>query len=184
MKKLHRKIVLSATYRQGCENPLAQVGDPDNRLFGRMNRRRLEFESLRDSMLAVSGKLDGKMGGPAVELFAQPYSRQNLPGTYRTFDLASPDLATPQRHSTTVPQQALFLMNNPFVLDLAKAFANRPDVEKLEPGARIDAMTRIAWGRHATEEEKRQALRIVQDPEGWAALGQVLLCSNEFAFAD
>lgn len=194
MKKLHRKIVLSATYRQACENPLAQVGDPDNRLVGRMNRRRLEFESLRDSMLAVSGKLDGKMGGPAVELFTQPYSlrrsvygfidRQNLPGTYRTFDLASPDLATPQRHSTTVPQQALFLMNNPFVLDLAKAFANRPDVEKLEPGARIDAMTRLAWGRHATEEEKRQALRIVQDPEGWAAFGQVLLCSNEFAFAD
>ena len=194
MKKLHKKIVLSATYRQECENPSATAADPDNRLVGHMNRRRLEFESLRDSMLATAGRLDQKTGGPAVDLFAQPYSgrrsvygfidRQNLPGTYRTFDLASPDLATPQRHSTTVPQQALYLLNSPFSMEMARSMAARPELANLEPAARMDAMARLAWGRHATSEEKEKALAIAQDAEGWAALAQVLLCSNEFAFAD
>jgi mono/diheme cytochrome c family protein len=194
MKKLHRKIVLSATYRQACENPVAVVQDPDNRLFGRMGRRRLEFEALRDGMLAAAGRLDEKKGGPAVDLFAQPFSgrrsvygfidRQNLPGTFRTFDLASPDLATPQRHSTTVPQQALYLLNSPFSLEMARSMAARADLVNLEPTARMDAMARLAWGRHATDEEKKRALAIAQDADGWTALAQVLLCSNEFAFAD
>ena len=194
MKKLHRKIVLSATYRQGCENPAATAADPDNRLFGRMNRRRLEFEALRDGMLAVAGRLEDRKGGPAVDLFAQPFTgrrsvygfidRQNLPGTFRTFDLASPDLATPQRHSTTVPQQALFLLNNPFSLEMARSMASRPELANLDPAARMDAMTRLAWGRRASEDEKKQALGVAQDPEGWSALAHVLLCSNEFAFAD
>ncbi len=194
MKKLHRKIVLSATYRQACENPVAVVQDPDNRLFGRMGRRRLEFEALRDGMLAAAGRLDEKKGGPAVDLFAQPFSgrrsvygfidRQNLPGTFRTFDLASPDLATPQRHSTTVPQQALYLLNSPFSLEMARSMAARADLVNLEPTARMDAMARLAWGRHATDEEKKRALAIAQDGDGWTALAQVLLCSNEFAFAD
>ena len=194
MKKLHRKIVMSATYRQSCENPAAAATDPENRLFGRMNRRRLEFEALRDSMLAVAGRLDDRKGGPSVDLFAQPFTgrrsvygfidRQNLPGTFRTFDLASPDLATPQRHSTTVPQQALFLLNNPFALEMSRSMAARPELANLEPAARMDAMARLGWGRRATEDEKKQALAMAQDPEGWSALAQVILCSNEFAFAD
>ena len=194
LKKLHRRIVLSATYRQECENPVIQAADPENLLVGRMNRRRLEYEALRDSLLAVSGRLDGKKGGPSVDLLAKPFSgrrsvfgfidRQNLPGTFRTFDLASPDLATPQRHATTVPQQALYLLNSPFALEMARALANRPDLAQLAPPERVEAMMRLAWGRQATPPELAQALSICQDPEGWTALAQVLFCSNEFAFVD
>ena len=194
LKKLHRRIVLSATYRQECENPVIQAADPENLLVGRMNRRRLEYEALRDSLLAVSGRLDGKKGGPSVDLLAKPFSgrrsvfgfidRQNLPGTFRTFDLASPDLATPQRHATTVPQQALYLLNSPFALEMARALANRPDLAQLGPPERVEAMMRLAWGRQATPPELAQALSICQDPEGWTALAQVLFCSNEVAFVD
>ena len=81
--------------------------DPENRLLWKMNRRRLDFESLRDAILSVSGKLDAKVGGPSVALDAAPYTtrrtlyafidRQNLPGVFRTFDFASPDAHLPQR---------------------------------------------------------------------------------------
>src|SRR5258708_35420364 len=100
-----------------------------------MNRPRLESEPLRDSLLFAAGQLDEAPGGPAVDLFKSPLSRrrtlygfidrQNLPGTLRTFDFASPDAHAPQRFSTTVPQQALFLLNSPFVQEQAKALAAR-----------------------------------------------------------
>ena len=83
-----------------------------------------------------------------------------------------------------MPQQALFLLNNPFSLEMARSMASRPELANLDPAARMDAMTRLAWGRRASEDEKKQALGVAQDPEGWSALAHVLLCSNEFAFAD
>ena len=107
---LHRVIILSSTYRQRSDDRpnLAQF-DAENRLLGRMNRQRLEFEALRDSSLAVAGRLDATPGGPAVELFKAPFTRrrsiygfverQNLPGALRTFDFASPDTHCPQRLS-------------------------------------------------------------------------------------
>jgi len=93
-----------------------------------MNRRRLDFEAMRDTMLAMAGKLDvSTMGGHAVDIVGTNYStrrtvygfidRQNLPGLFRTFDFASPDTTSPQRFNTTVPQQALFLLNSPFAVD-------------------------------------------------------------------
>jgi hypothetical protein len=94
-----------------------------------MNRRRLDFETTRDSLLSVSGRIDQTAGGHAVDITTQPFTarrtiygfveRQNLPGLFRTFDFASPDATSPQRFSTTVPQQALFMMNSPFVAELA-----------------------------------------------------------------
>src|SRR5262249_22789954 len=132
IKKLHKMIMLSAVYQQASDPPeeLAKAGenaDPDNRLFWKMNRRRLDFEAQRDTLLAVSGRLEARMGGAPVELTTTPFvlrrtlygfiDRQNLPGLFRTFDFPSPDSTSPQRYETTVPQQALFLMNGPFVME-------------------------------------------------------------------
>src|SRR5205085_5787311 len=125
--------------KQSCDG-LARGGsvDPENRLLWRQNRQRLDLEALRDSLLFTAGRLDTSIGGPAVELTRAPFptrrtvygfiDRQNLQGLFRTFDFASPDATTAQRYTTTVPQQALFLMNSPFVLEQARHFLARPDV--------------------------------------------------------
>ena len=99
--------------------------DPENRLLWRANRRRLDLESLRDSLLLAAGRLDQTIGGPSVQLTTEPFAtrravygfieRQNLPAFFRTFDFANPNTHTPERPQTVAPQQALFLMNSPFV---------------------------------------------------------------------
>ncbi len=140
IKKLHKLIMLSGAYQQSSdENVKASKIDPANQLLWRMNRRRLDFEAMRDSLLAASGKLDLVTGGRAVDITTEPFAtrrtvygfveRQNLPGLFRTFDFASPDTTSPQRFSTTVPQQALFMMNSPFVLEQTRALLNRPEVK-------------------------------------------------------
>jgi hypothetical protein len=142
IKKLHRLILLSSAYRQGdADNPRAALLDPENRLLWRQNRQRLDLEALRDSLLAVTGRLDTKLGGPAVELTTAPYStrrtvygfidRQNLQGLYRTFDFASPDTSSAQRYHTTVPQQALFMMNSPFVVEQAQQLDRLPALQAI-----------------------------------------------------
>ncbi|HKB04416.1 MAG TPA: PSD1 and planctomycete cytochrome C domain-containing protein, partial [Gemmataceae bacterium] len=200
VKKLHRLIVTSAAYRQSSAVPpdLAKA-DPENRLLARMSRKRLTFEGLRDGLLTAAGRLDGTVGGRSVDLFQSPFStrravygfidRQNLPGTYRSFDVALPDTHAPQRFTTTVPQQALFLMNAPFVLEQAKAMADR--VREMDPAARVVELYRLAYARRPTADELRVALDFVQapPPEGtklgpWEQLAQALLVSNEFAFVD
>jgi hypothetical protein len=202
MKKLHRTILLSQTYQQASTiNPSAAAADPENRLVWRMARKRLEFEPLRDAMLATSGKLDRTAGGAPVDILKAPFSgrrtvygfidRQNLPGVFRTFDLASPDTSTPQRHVTTVPQQALFLMNNPFVAEQAKALAARPDVQaRTAPEERVRHLGRLVLGRDAEPDEVTLGCQFVASAEeirklkGWEQYAQVLLLSNEFAFVD
>src|SRR5262249_52418116 len=135
-------------------------------LVWKMNRRRLDFEALRDGLLMTAGALKQKMYGAAVDITKAPYpplrtiygfiDRQNLPGVFRTFDLASPDTSTPQRHLTTVPQQALFLMNSPFVMEMARRLAAQTDTT--ESSDRIQAMYRRVFGRTADAEEVRLAL--------------------------
>src|SRR5262249_19748565 len=139
VKKLHRLILLSSAYQQDSDtNPRGFAADPENRLLWHYNRRRLDLEALRDSLLASSGQLDTTLGGPAVELTTAPFThrrplygfidRQNLQGLYRTFDFASPDSSSAQRFQTTIPQQALFMMNSPFVVEQAQALAVRPEL--------------------------------------------------------
>ena len=137
LKKLHRLIVMSGAYRQTSTGPVdesqfaaAMKLDPSNRLLWRMNTHRLSFEEMRDSMLAVSSRLDQTLGGRPADLFKEPFplrrtlygliDRQFLPGTLRMFDFANPDLHIPQRSDTTVPQQALFLMNHESSLQQAR----------------------------------------------------------------
>jgi Protein of unknown function (DUF1553)/Protein of unknown function (DUF1549)/Planctomycete cytochrome C len=206
LKKLHKLIMLSSVYQQGSLPPgdTARL-DPENRLLSRMSRRRLDFEALRDSLLYVSGLLDAKMGGPAVEMFeAKPskrrtvygfIDRQNLPGMLRTFDFASPDASNPQRYETTVPQQALFLMNNNFVVDQARSLVKRPDIASVQDlQVRVRKIHRLLYGRAPTATEMNLAERFLAAGETngtasatltpWEQYVQVLLLSNEFAFVD
>jgi len=204
IKELHRLILLSETYRQRSDDrPECAKADPENRLLWKFNRQRLDFEALRDSMLAVAGRLDATIGGPAVNLLAEPFvprrtiygfiDRQNLPGLYRTFDFASPDTHAPRRYTTTVPQQALFLMNSPFAVQQAKALAARPDVAgEPDTEGRIEAIYRILYGRSPTPTEVDLGVRFVEESHQtpdtkltpWDEYAQVLLLANEFVFVD
>ncbi len=206
VKALHRRILLSDAYRRSSVIPAeAAATDPENRLLAHQNRRRLEFEPLRDSLLAASGELDPTVCGRSVQLFNAPYptrravygyiDRQNLPGPFRTFDLASPEQHTPQRFQTTVPQQALFLMNNPFAVDRTKAVAKRDEVAKAaDHPAKAKALYRLILSRNPTTEETELAVSFVKEAEkvkpttgqlgAWEQLTQVLLLCNEFSFVD
>jgi hypothetical protein len=190
--------MLSRTYQQSSAGTPADVArDPENRLLSHANRRRLDFEALRDSLLFAAARLDPAVFGRSVDLFKAPYTtrrtvyalidRQNMPGTLRNFDLASPDQHSPGRFTTTVPQQALFLMNSPFVLEQARAVAARPDIARpMADALRVHHLYRAVLARDATPEEVNAALAFVDaTPEKpWELLAQVLLCSNEFAFVD
>ncbi len=174
IKKLHRSLMLSRTYQQSSEeNPANFNKDPENRLVWRMNRRRLELEALRDSLLAASGRLDLKPGGPSIDIWNTPFpprrtvygfiERQNLPGIFRTFDFASPDATSAQRFRTTVPQQALFLMNSPFVVEQARLLITRPElIAKRRETHQIKYLYRLLYGREPEPEEVALGLRYLQ----------------------
>lgn len=136
-KALHREILLSQTYMQASRVPSSSASpmakameiDPENRLLWRMNPRKLSIEQYRDTLLTVSGQLDKTRGGLGGELFGKRRSiylsidRQFLPNVFSVFDMANPDLHSSQRTETTIPQQALFSMNHPFVIERAKDIA-------------------------------------------------------------
>lgn len=169
LKRLHRRILTSRVFQQASVASPSHPGatrDPENRLLWRMNRRRLEFEAMRDSLLAVSGKLDAAVGGRPVDLLAEPFTtrrtvygfidRQDLPGLYRVFDFASPDVSTPQRPTTTVPQQALFAMNSPFVSEQARAVTALADIKGAStPKERVRHVYRHVLRRDADPDELR-----------------------------
>ena len=163
IKTLVRDIVLSSTYRQSSDpgaSPEAVAAfarnvavDPANAWHGRMNRKRMDFEGLRDSLLRASGTLDMAFGGQAVEMFESGRSqrrtlygfidRQNLPAVLRSFDFANPDATVARRFQTTVPQQALFMLNNGFVAEAARAAA-RSASQAVGGGSGNDA-ERVRW---------------------------------------
>ncbi len=165
IKNLHRMIVLSAAYRQASiDRADAIAADPENRLLWKQNRRRLDFESMRDTLLAMASALDFAQGGPAVDMFNPPFTsrrtlyglveRQNLPSVFRSFDFATPDAHAPLRHETVVPQQALFLMNSPFTIEQARTFAARQELNDCaDSGARAALMFRLAYQRDPSPEE-------------------------------
>jgi cytochrome c553 len=205
LKDLHRHIVTSAAYRQQSnDRPEARQIDPENRLLWRMNRRRLEWEPLRDSLLAVSGRLDLTLGGKAVELTTQPFTRrrsvygsldrQDVPNLFRVFDIASPDSSSPRRPRTTVPQQALFLMNSPFVIEQAQSLANRSElVEAKNPVEQIKALYRLTLAREPDSDEQQIAEQFLATAPAVSGgiklnpvvqLAQLLLLTNEFAYVD
>jgi mono/diheme cytochrome c family protein len=173
IKTLHRMLMLSATYQQSSDDDASRIAlDPENRFLSRMNRTRLDFESMRDSLLSASGDLDLAMGGRPVEMFKAPFAkrrsvyglvdRQFLPATFRTFDFANPDLHSPLRADTTVPQQALFMMNSPFVIERSRALANRPDLASIQdPAQKIQKLYQILYQRNPTSQQLQAALTFI-----------------------
>ena len=182
LKKLHREIMLSNAYQMSSlSDSKAMETDPDNRLVWRMNRRRLEAEPLRDSLLHVAGNLERKMGGTLlasknfdyvtndqsgnaaqydkpVRSIYLPVIRNAVFDLFQAFDFGDPSFTSGQRATTTVAPQALYLMNSPFVLQQAKTFAESLlKVEKQSDAQRIEAAYRRAYGRVPTTEEARRA---------------------------
>ena len=189
LKKLHRTILLSSTWMQDSVHPSQiassnpqstirnpQSADPENRLLWRQNRQRLEWEAVHDALLATAGNLDATIGGRPVQLFKEPFpkrravyayiDRQNLPGTLRTFDFASPDLMNPQRSTTSVPQQALYMMNSPFVIAQAEALTDAPDFSSTTPEERhVQMLYGRVLARKATPAEVKTAIEYLKAAE-------------------
>ena len=182
IKNLHRRIMLSNTYRQTSDNrDDALAKDPLNRLVWKFNRRRLDFEAMRDALLEASGQLDMTLGGKGVPINEPPFSRrrtvygfidrQNLDGVYRTFDFATPDASSPRRISTIVPQQALFLMNSPFVIEQSKRLVASSEFQKADIPGRFTMLYGRLFGRAPSPEERMegrefldQAARLAKSP--------------------
>ena len=166
IKKLHREIMLSSVYQ--LSNEFSQTNydkDSANRFYWRANRRRMDVEQIRDSLLAASGALDKKMGGPSEALTPQStrrtlygkVSRYKLDDFLQLFDFPSPNISAEQRYATNVPLQRLFFMNSDFVHQQAELLVRRIESEPtLEAG--IQKTYRLVFGRAATPEEVRLGL--------------------------
>lgn len=176
LKKLHRRIMFSDAYCQSSAGPAdaelrakAAERDPQNRLLWRMNERRLSFEEMRDALFAATAELDLTTGGKAADMFAPDFKRrtlygivdrQYLPSVLRVFDFANPDLHIPQRSDTTVPQQALFFLNNEMLLSRSRALAKRTE-GSATPAERVQAMYKLVYQRSATEQQVAAAIALV-----------------------
>jgi hypothetical protein len=201
LKELHRAIMLSAVYQQSSVAPEESLkADPDNRLLGRMNRQRLEAEAVRDSLLAVSGRLDRTPGGPATRDFNTTRRtlyfmtiRSDRTSFRELFDAADPTAIIDRRTVSTVAPQALFLLNHPFALEQAKALAQRVLRERPtdDPG-KVARLYVLLFGRPPSERETQIGLAaLARDREStkaialaWEEYCQVLLCTNEFIYVD
>ena len=197
LKWLHKEIMLSAAYQQsstttaGLDRP-ALGRDPTNRLLWKMNRRRLDVESWRDAMLAVSGTLDKKTGGPSQDLGDLKNHRRTLYGTVkrreindllRLHDFPDPVTHSPNRLPTTTPLQQLYTLNSPFVQHQAAALANRLQSLATDDAARIQRAYMLLFGRPATPAQVRLGVDYLRGGN-WDQYAQVLLASNEFLFVD
>ena len=204
IKKLIRQIILSRVYQLSSSTDAAQEKiDLENILHWRQNRRRLQAEAIRDSILAVSGSLDRSLGGATVKSGTKteygynfegtrrsiyiPVFRNTLPEIMQVFDFADPNLVTGKRTTSSVATQALFLMNNPFVQQQARAASARFLADKA-PGdeEKIDHAYRLALGRSPTVREKQIILDFIRqagDPQtAWTQVFQSLFASLDFRY--
>lgn len=216
VKRLVKRIVMSDAYRRSsAQNEQSFAADPENLLWWRGNRKRLDFESLRDSVLVGCRLLDSTVGGPSIKMIDAPFSnrrtlyayidRQNLPGVFRSFDFASPDTHVPNRLSTTVPQQGLFMMNSPMIDHYATERSNKllesaslPETVSEELRAQksndlINELFHATLLRAPSDAQREKCLAYLQmglEPNTdirkwrWTDLTKALLCTNEFCFID
>ena len=214
IKKMHKRILLSTTYRMsGTFNEQAATIDPENRLLWRFPRRRLDAESIRDSLLSVAGNLDSTVGGtiwyPQNFEYAKnveysstrrslylPVIRGEGFAFFDAFDFPDASAIADTRKETVVPTQSLYLMNNPFVDQQALAFAQRLQLVQRTRSGRICVAYLLAYGRRATENEVERASVFIDsyssvDPEryadegnAWQAFCQALFASNEFLYVE
>ena len=207
VKSLVRQIVLSRTYRLStAAHPAA---DPENRLLARSPRRRLDAECLRDAMLAIDGELDPAIGGKTIKAGTAadygyqhdlsrrsiylPAFRNALPEIFKVFDFADTSVVTGQRNRSTTSQQALFFMNDPFVMHASRqAAAKTLGRQDLDDAGRITRAYRAALGRLPSEAELRASLEFLQSAtaggvkaeEAWTELWQAIFASLDFRFLD
>jgi len=178
--------------------------DADNRYLWRMSPRRLDFEAWRDAMLAVSGTLDDRVGGPSLhnpndtrsELHPEDptnrrrtvysfISRYKPNPTLALFDFPEPNVSSEQRTLTTIPQQQLFALNGTFVEEMAKAFAKKLTRDAGDDEARLQLAWKLAFGRPPTEQELRLSVAYIDSgSNAWDRLCHALLMTNEFAFVN
>ena len=198
VKTIHRLVMLSSAYQQDSRaGPQAIARDPDNRLFGRMNRRRLDAEAIRDSLLSVSGRLEFSPGGPSFSDLAVPRRTLYLQSVRtgrgagdfgRLFDRADPGSIVPRRGESVVAPQALFFLNDPFVIDAARALAARLAREVPRPNqVRIERLYALALGRPPSKGEIKvgtQFLAAEGSIDPWERYCQLIFCQNEFLYTD
>ena len=203
LKSLHREIMSSAVYQLSSDSVEENTAvDSDNHLLWRANRRRLDVEALRDSLLFVSGNLDTRLGGPSSELDLEN-TRRGLYGTVSRFqlnqlltlfDFPAPGISSAWRNVTHVPLQKLFFLNSDLMMQQRKVLYDR--VSNDAPGsdaAMVQRAYQLLFGRPAAESEVRLGLDFLKDGRASKSAGeappgeqylQVLLSCSEFLFVD
>jgi hypothetical protein len=212
VKAMHRLILSSRAYRMSCDGDAGAIEDAANDLLWKFRRRRLEAEAIRDSLLAVSGGLDRRAGGPhpfppmpgwdytqhkpfiavydnrqrSVYLMSQRIRRHPFFGT---FDGAETNMSTALRITSTTTLQALWMLNDPFVHEQARVFAARLLKERPEDGPRIERAYALALGRPPTTEESAAAAEFVtrvrselDEAQAWESFARILFRLNEFVY--
>ncbi|WP_162136278.1 DUF1549 and DUF1553 domain-containing protein [Zavarzinella formosa] len=211
LKRMHKLMLLSETYRQSTIAPQTTMEkDPDNTFFSRMNRLRLEGEAVRDSLLAISGRLNSTMGGPGVTPPVAPeavkgakggwivspdpkdhvrrsvylFARRNLRHPFlEAFDLPDSNLSCPKRERSTTAPQALALLNAPEAMEAAKFVAERLMKEADSEPGRIDRAYRLTLGRLPTNKERERA-GVFLKTSSLSELCRALMNMNEFVYLD
>ncbi|QDT26595.1 DUF1553 domain-containing protein [Gimesia panareensis] len=208
-KALIREIVLSRTYQLSSHSTAEQrAADPDNRLLTHQNHRRLDAEAIRDTILFVSGDLDLEQHEQTVRPGTKseygyefknnyrsvyiPVFRNRLHELLAVFDFPDPNLSVGRRNTSTLSTQALYLMNNPFVMQQAEQIAKRLNNEyPTDQSARIDALFRIMLGRLPHQSEKANAERFLNQAntagasdqlEAWTAFCQTMIACIDFRY--
>ncbi len=204
VKQLIREIMLSRTYRMSTARDASAIEtDPDNRWLSHMNRQRLDAESIRDTLLLIAGELDSSAGGPAIAKGTKieygyvfkskrrtvylPIFRNRLPQLMEVFDFADPNIQLGSRNSSTTVPQAHFLMNNPFMLEVSDAAANRLLARsELDETQRLRFAFHQVLGRGPSEVELQLAESLLEEGSdqstNWSMLYQTLFQSIDFRY--
>ncbi len=215
VKKLVREMVLSRAYQQasvGLAGPQLAAGlaaDPENKLLWHANRRKLDAESIRDTVLQISGQLDLAQGGPLLKAGTSadynykhtdtrrsvysPVLRNSLPELFEAFDFADPSLVVGKRSDSTVAPQALFMMNHPWVMEQSQSAAQKLLAGKLaDDRERVAHAYRLVLGRPPTDGEVTLALKFLpvesaasesaKRAEAWGRFYQALFASVDFRY--
>ena len=198
IKWLHREILNSATWRQSSIAPVSERQDPDNKLYARMNRRRLDWESWRDAMLTATGSIDLKLGGEAMSISDAANHRRSLYGAsnrqdmnpmLRIHDVPDPGAHSPWRTETITPLQGLFALNSPFIQQQSDALGKQlQTLPTTELAVRIRYVYERLYQRLPTQAERRAAVHFLSGRENssaaWSQYAQALLVGNEMMFVD
>jgi hypothetical protein len=217
VKKLIQRIVTSRVYRLSSEVDTATGGtDPDNLLLTHAFRRCLEAEAIRDSILQISGQLDTSVtGGRTINRITQydngydhtqhsaslpsvyvPFFRNSMLETFEVFDIANPNLVTGRRTTSTLPSQALYLLNSPFILEQSRLAADNFLSTQSGDSGTSELMVTQAWqitlGRQPSGEELETVLQFLQsEPDSpdnsvgrWTSVFQALFASMDFRYLD